>query len=1191
MTKNRHKVNVKKKRNNAAKHKKKPNKSNTFQCPCCRSIFKSMTLYRDHLQSNHNCHQNNDCCCKFCDYVGLSPRGLQSHIRYSQHCSIRYDQLESTKGKLQSKEKIIQTSNKKNTSSDFVVETIDHNDNIIQQSLRINHESSSKKLTDIINSNQIMNATSRSTNNTSDQIDYQSFIQHQRTIATLDQTIYASANKPRNVSQSSNLKDCETSCEFIEHESIHNDFDSVSSTEISPNISETYQPETSILNVTDGFISDIPATESLSFVKEQKAIQKRLNTFTLNNSEIMQMDLFHLLKASNCPMVVYDRIIDFIKRHEHTIKNTGLGLVQNRDNFIRNMNTKLYSNPTFCKPQINQIQLSSQRRTTVVTFLLKDYILKLLTNPSFMNPEYLLLNPNDPCTKDFQSNYYGDLNSGSWHKDTVQSLCSKNNHLLMPFIFFIDGLKVDKYGKLTVEAVLSCCSWFKRKARNRSSTWWVPGFVQDQKLFRNQDSYVRDDKAQDYHDMLRHIFQDFKEILSQGGLEVDLIFSTGQSHRVILLPVIQFIIGDCKGNDLLCGRMGGHNLQMKGLCRDCNISPHCAHDIFLDRPLLCDFYKKSDFTNTSKELLLQKSFLPIKNCFNELSFGACDRGIYGATPAEILHAIQLGLCEYCADAMDFFFTKSSMDIISHATCSIVSSGSRQSLRDLPDINPFKKGLMSVKSLKAKERFARVYCAFLTLSNSFVIKDLTTKRRKKCDDDGDRTPPFHSVSFLSDLHRIFEETICFHEWMKSEYFLKKDFEPNPSGRDSRAMRRVKEFLIDFSKIIKRGGNNLKTPKMHQMLHVCDFIMRHGSPLNCDGSRGEYFGKTKIKDNAQKTNKQRDTLNFDISRRIAEEDVMDSAASIYYRNTGKWISKYCEDTDLATLPTNRNDHIAILASQEKVFTYAKSPRFYLVPNVIEHDSLTSNNTQSSHSSSNEEGNTLQCEIKWNGGKNAIPLKDFCSDIVSKISSRLYIGCPSIGGKVRTNQKIPGYTEVKNDDVIYRCHPSYGNKGEWFDWAYFLWEGYDDPIPAKILMILDLSNVEIIYDKDNTDANITDSFLNSDESESNTFQHLTNEVWVVVQSTESVLSNESSLSIHHFQSKIYKRTIIDEDNLWFIPLNSIRGPCAVFENNNYSLIDKVSKSSNRANDYCSDKGRRECYIMNPKKDWVTSFLPSLT
>ena len=40
---------------------------------------------------------------------------------------------------------------------------------------------------------------------------------------------------------------------------------------------------------------------------------------------------------------------------------------------------------------------------------------------------------------------------------------------------------------------------------------------------------------------------------------------------------------------------------------------------------------------------------------------------------------------------------------------------------MPDLGPFRNGLMSVKALKAKERFARIYCVFLVLHNSYVIE--------------------------------------------------------------------------------------------------------------------------------------------------------------------------------------------------------------------------------------------------------------------------------------------------------------------------------------------------------------------------------------------------------------------------------------------------------------------------------------
>ena len=80
--------------------------------------------------------------------------------------------------------------------------------------------------------------------------------------------------------------------------------------------------------------------------------------------------------------------------------------------------------------------------------------------------------------------------------------------------------------------------------------------------------------------------------------------------------------------------------------------------------------------------------------------------------------------------MDMTFTTSAMDLISDVTVSIYEHSRRQSERDLPDLGPFRNGLMSVKQLKAKETFSRIYCIFLSLSNSYLIQLFCTKKRKK-----------------------------------------------------------------------------------------------------------------------------------------------------------------------------------------------------------------------------------------------------------------------------------------------------------------------------------------------------------------------------------------------------------------------------------------------------------------------------
>ena len=391
------------------------------------------------------------------------------------------------------------------------------------------------------------------------------------------------------------------------------------------------------------------------------------------------------------------------------------------------------------------------------------------------------------------------------------------------------------------------------------------------------------------------IFEEMKQIRESGGIKLTLDFGKYGTHEVIAIPVIQYIIGDCKGNDTLCGRKGGHSLGMKGLCRDCNITPDDGDNTCIGGPLICKYVTKTDVDGKLKEDLDKISFISIKNCFSDLFFGGDNRGIYGGTPAEILHAVLFGLCDYIAEAIDLMFTQTSMDQISHVVAGIYKDSGRQSDRSLPDISPFRNGLNSIARLKAKERFARIFILLLAMCNSYLIKNLCTRKREKINDDND-TPMITRI-FLMKLFIVVKETLTFHQWLKNEKFPKSDFEIKRNTNDSRASKRIKTYLEGYKEIIERGGNGLKTPKFHQMLHVCDYIERHGSPLNYDGSRGENFGKVKIKDNAKLTRKQKGAFNFDIGHRISEEDVIDNASNIFQQNKGYWPSEFCNDTDIA------------------------------------------------------------------------------------------------------------------------------------------------------------------------------------------------------------------------------------------------------------------------------------------------------
>ena len=1088
--------------------KRKCTKQTSLTCPQCCMILYTVGHYKDHMKSSKICHSNNPFTCNFCDYIGFDPNGLNQHLIKNPSCAFHYEELKVTTGLLPNFGKHAGNETKLNkniTSYTYPRYSADGIEDTVQLNL----------YDDTVDKQQcIQNEYKTQSKNTYN--DLTATYQIKRLLACLE-------GNATNVDNNS-----ETSMNF--------DVSDSEEEEITEQVNPDFQSQTDIRG-------------------DQEELNKRFSQLNLTRTNEMQLDLFHLLKASNAPLILFDRITNWVRRHEGTIISNGLNGLSNRDKFISDMNRILYKDCTTMKPIINTVHLSSGRNTNVITFSFKEMILRMVSNRSLFTSKNLLISPDNPCADPPDSEYYSDVNSGTWFKEAKLRECTKPNHILMPFCHFIDGLNIDKYGKLTVEAVMSCCLWFNRNARNPSSTWFVQGFIEDQNMFRDQDSYVRNEKAQDYHDMLRCIFKEMKDIRDNGGIEMTLDFGPMLKHHVIAIPVIQFIIGDCKGNDLLCGRKGGHSLLMNGLCRDCNIQPQFADDTCIGKELRCQFITIDDVVGKSNEEIERYSFLPIKNCFHELSFGGSPFNIYGATPAELLHAVLLGLCEYIAEGMDMLFTKTSMDMFSSVIVGIYNDARRQSERDLPDIGPFRNGLVSIKALKAKERFTRIYCVFLAMHNSYLIEELCKKRQKKIreNDNG----PFITKALLQQFFSILEDTLTFHLWLKKNRFLKTDFEVKRRDVDSKAQRRIKVYLEAFKQIIVRGGNNLQTPKFHQMLHITHYIERYGCPMNFDGGRGENFGKIKIKDNAKLTNKQKDTLNFDIGRRILEEDVIDQVSNVYYERNGYWPSSYCNETDIMVNANRIQPRQNISRASNTVCN--TRPRYTLTCNVI----------------SNEHDVNLAEEIDVNidwGGQSKTPYQNFPNDVLQKLAHRLFVGSPNIGGRLSTESKVKGYTELKKDGVLYRAHPWYKIRGSWYDWGLFNWDGYDDPIPAQIIMMIDLSDCVIYNDVDtNPDASATVYYVDN-------YPHLTRDKWVVVLPCKGSALDNDTISKTHFVSKLSMwYDVHDDSDVYIVPWSTLIGPCFLFQNKNYNG-PKVDGKYN-----CDKRGSR----ILPMSSWGDLFL----
>ena len=76
----------------------------------------------------------------------------------------------------------------------------------------------------------------------------------------------------------------------------------------------------------------------VDITKEQDDMIKRFEGMKFTHSDEASMDLFHIMKSSDVPLVMFDRIIRWLKRHEGMISSIGTSGLLSRKQFIESMN-------------------------------------------------------------------------------------------------------------------------------------------------------------------------------------------------------------------------------------------------------------------------------------------------------------------------------------------------------------------------------------------------------------------------------------------------------------------------------------------------------------------------------------------------------------------------------------------------------------------------------------------------------------------------------------------------------------------------------------------------------------------------------------------------------------------------------------------------------------------------------------
>ena len=236
------------------------------------------------------------------------------------------------------------------------------------------------------------------------------------------------------------------------------------------------------------------------------------------------------------------------------------------------------------------------------------------------------------------------------------------------------------------------------------------------------------DKAQDYHAILNVLLESLDQ-LTKEGMVVDIFYQGKLIRDCELVFFIPFVKCDGDEGDKLCSQYRARASQ-QCLCRYCQCPKAETDNPDVSYPWKTEPLIRKLVDTNNVQRLKELSQIAMQNCFHGLRFGLHnDRGIHGACPWELLHAILLGIFKYVRDCMFAQVgpdSKTAEEVNALAQMYGILLG-RQSDRDKPRTK-FGKGIAKGK-LMAKE-YSGVLLVMAALLHSVKGQALLKSARKK-----------------------------------------------------------------------------------------------------------------------------------------------------------------------------------------------------------------------------------------------------------------------------------------------------------------------------------------------------------------------------------------------------------------------------------------------------------------------------
>ena len=778
---------------------------------------------------------------------------------------------------------------------------------------------------------------------------------------------------------------------------------------------------------------DIARAPSRQSMKEFKAFVRECHQHRTNlkPKEKTAIKIIHKLYKKRATLDTYEAVMEWHLREcgklqDHEQLGNSKHFVS-RETLMKKLIKRYDMGKKYAQP-VERLLPHTQSKVNIYRRHARDLVQSLLVDPRWKDDDWVFwendageMDPFAPPPKDLD--HIADINTGLAYLETHKQLIKKPNQILVPIPLYIDGAVTGQFDKLQVTALKMSLGILNRGARDKEHAWRALGLVcnytkedsRGQKiLIESGHLAAKDiegvqtemdeaagtytgkdedpDKAADYHCILEDLLASLKELIEEG-----MIFDFKYKGKIYkdaeLVFFVPFVKCDGDEGDKLCLHFRSRGKFVKSLCRFCTVpnnetDDHQANHPYKTEPMLKKLYVRKEF-----ESLRNLSQIPATNAFHGLRFGLHNnRGIHGATPTELLHAILLGIFKYARDCFFSQLGKTSANAveINAIAVQIGRMLSRQSDRDRPRTK-FAKGILKGK-LMAKE-YTGVLLIMSALLRVRMSRDILQRARKK--------------SFREDWQRrdwiLLIETLL--QW--ESYLMVETMHKSMAKRLQKKHRFIMFLLKKVANRTKKMG--FKIMKFHAIVHIAQDILDFGVPYVVDtGSNESHHKKTKAA--AQLTQKDIATFEKQTSDRLDDMHVLELAMEEIH---GRPLWKYFEGY---THAPRKEKHKGIKTCGMKFVVLKKDaepdPKFKIVTRMK------------------------------NRGK--IQMDKDLVGMIWKLQQLVkeHVPCMEV------------FAEHHRKGQIFRSHPNYRGKGPWRDWVKINWNTGQNP--SKIWGFVDLTSI---------------------------------------------------------------------------------------------------------------------------------------